>query len=77
MDAEITNARPEDLNAVLALLTDASLPGDGVAEHLQNFLMAGADGEVVGSVGIEGSAPSTLLRLIPTSSQPVGGSGTK
>lgn len=64
MDAEITKASPEDLNAVLALLADASLPVDEVAEHFQHFLVARADGRVVGSVGMEHYGPSTLLRSL-------------
>lgn len=64
MDAEITNARPEDLTAVLALLTGASLPGDGVAEHFKDFLVARAEGRVVGTVGMERYGPSVLLRSL-------------
>lgn len=64
MDVEITTARPEDLNAVLALLTDASLPREGVAEYFRYFLVARADGRVVGSVGMEPYGPSILLRSL-------------
>lgn len=61
---EITRADPLDLDAVLELLADASLPPDGVAEHFQHFLVARADGRVVGSVGMERHGPSALLRSL-------------
>jgi amino-acid N-acetyltransferase len=64
MEAEITSSRPEDLNAVLALLADASLPREGVAEHFRHFLVARADGRVVGSVGMEPYGLSVLLRSL-------------
>ena len=64
MDVEITNSRPEDLNAVLGLLADASLPREGVAEHFQHFLVARADGSVVGAVGMEPYGLSVLLRSL-------------
>jgi hypothetical protein len=32
-NVEIRNAKPEDLNAVLAFLAAVSLPGEGVPEH--------------------------------------------
>ncbi len=64
MDVEITNSRPEDLNAVLGLLADASLPREGVAEHFQHFLVAKLDGRVVGSVGMEPYGLSVLLRSL-------------
>jgi N-acetylglutamate synthase-like GNAT family acetyltransferase/precorrin-6B methylase 2 len=61
---EITRARREDLSAVLALLAKASLPTEGVAEHFERFLVARADGRVVGSVGIERYGSSALLRSL-------------
>lgn len=64
MDAEITKATPGDLDAVLALLADVSLPVDEVAEHFRDFLVARAEGSVVGSVGMEHYGPSALLRSL-------------
>lgn len=64
MDAEIRKARLEDLNAVLALLADASLPREGVAEHFRHFLVAHGKGVVVGSVGQEHYGQSSLLRSL-------------
>ncbi|MFQ5899751.1 MAG: arsenic resistance N-acetyltransferase ArsN2 [Candidatus Methylomirabilia bacterium] len=64
MDTELIKANPEDLNSVLALLADASLPREGVAEHFQHFLVARAKGRVVGAVGMEPYGPSVLLRSL-------------
>ena len=64
MDTEIIKASPEDLDAVLALLADASLPKDGVAEHFQDFFVARAGGRVIGSAGMERYGPSVLLRSL-------------
>jgi amino-acid N-acetyltransferase len=64
MIAEITKPSPEDLNDVLALLADASLPRDGVAKHFKDFLVARADGKVVGAVGMEHYGSSALLRSL-------------
>lgn len=61
---EIASAHPEDLEAVLALLVDASLPTEGVAEHFPHFLVARAEGRVVGAVGMERYVPSVLLRSL-------------
>jgi amino-acid N-acetyltransferase len=64
MSAAITRARPEDLDAVLGLLTDASLPQAGVAEHFHNFLVACEGGRLVGAVGLERYGPSALFRSL-------------
>lgn len=63
-DPRIVRARPPDLEPVLALLGEASLPGDGVGEHFENFLVA-RDGErIVGAVGVERYGESALLRSL-------------
>jgi amino-acid N-acetyltransferase len=64
MGAEISRADPEDLGAVLTLLTKAFLPREGVAEHFRHFLVARANGGVVGSLGMERYGPSALLRSL-------------
>lgn len=64
MDAGIRNARPEDLNTVLTLLANASLPQEGVVEHFKHFLVAQVEGAVVGSVGLEHYGQSALLRSL-------------
>jgi len=62
--AGIVKAQPDDLTAVLALLAEASLPREGVAEHFAHFLVARAGSEVVGSVGMEPYGSSALLRSL-------------
>lgn len=69
VDVEIIKAEPKDLNTVLALLADASLPKEGVAEHFQDFLVARAKGQVVGSVGMERYGQSALLRSLAVAPQ--------
>jgi amino-acid N-acetyltransferase len=64
MSAEIARAKPEDLSAVLALLADAALPREGVAEHFESFLVARVESEVVGAVGMERYGQSALLRSL-------------
>lgn len=64
MEVELASARPEDLDAVLALLTDASLPRDGAAEHFENFLVTRAGSRVIGAVGMERYGPNALLRSL-------------
>lgn len=51
-DVEIRNAQPEDLPAVLARLSASSLPGAGLPEHVQHFLVAHVGGELIGAVGM-------------------------
>jgi amino-acid N-acetyltransferase len=63
-DTTITSTRPEDLNAILSLLTDAALPQEGVLEHFQHVLVARGDGRVIGSVGMERYGLSALLRSL-------------
>lgn len=63
-DPQIVEACPEDLSPVLTLLADASLPREGVAEHFQHFLVARAEGQVVGAVGLELYGSGALLRSL-------------
>jgi amino-acid N-acetyltransferase len=59
------NVRPAedaDLRAVEALLEASSLPTDGVADSLREFLVAEAGGSVVGVVGMEYCGEHGLLR---------------
>lgn len=61
---EIRPARPSDLPAVLALVTQAALPPDGVAEHIGGFLVAAREGEVVACAGLEVYGSCGLLRSV-------------
>jgi amino-acid N-acetyltransferase len=65
----IEPAAPGDLPAVLALLTAASLPREGVADHFPRFLVARRAGDVVGSIGLEPYGRSALLRSLAVAPQ--------
>jgi len=67
MNIEITKARPADLGDVLELLSEASLPREEVAEHFSHYLVAKAEGKVVGAVGMEHYGSSALLRSLVVS----------
>ncbi|XXF77934.1 arsenic resistance N-acetyltransferase ArsN2 [Myxococcaceae bacterium GXIMD 01537] len=57
-------ARPEDLRAVEALLSDAGLPRQGVAAHLTHFVVAERAGVLVAAAGVERYETSGLLRSV-------------
>jgi amino-acid N-acetyltransferase len=61
-EAEIRRATSADLPAVERLLTNASLPTVGVAEHIDDFIVAIAADAIVGVVGIEYHGDYGLLR---------------
>jgi amino-acid N-acetyltransferase len=63
----VVAAVPADLDRVLALLVAAALPTAGVAEHFGRFLVARADGDVAGCVGLELYGTSGLLRSLAVS----------
>jgi amino-acid N-acetyltransferase len=61
--AEIRPARAAELPAVLRLLADAGLPGDGVADHFPHaFLVADGAGALDGLIGVEVYGDAGLLR---------------
>ncbi len=64
MITTIEAARAADLPVVLALLADAALPTDGVAEHFGHFVVARERGEVVGAAGLEVYGDAALLRSV-------------
>ncbi len=64
MTTRIDPAQPADLSAMLALLTAAGLPTDGVAEHLPTMLVATDGRRVVGCVGLEIGGEAALLRSV-------------
>ena len=53
-----------DLPSVLALLESASLPTAEVADWLEHFVVAEADGRLVGAAGLEVRAGGALLRSV-------------
>lgn len=60
----IRPSRRSDLPIVLATLAEERLPGAGVAEHFEAFLVAEQGGRVIGAVGFERYAPHGLLRSV-------------
>jgi amino-acid N-acetyltransferase len=60
----IREAEPKDLPAVLALLTEAKLPTEGVADHLRSFFVADEGGRIVASAGLEIRGDAVLLRSL-------------
>lgn len=60
----IRQARPQDLAAVLALLVEAKLPTDGVAEHLHSFFVDDDGDRIVASAGLELCGDAALLRSL-------------
>jgi N-acetylglutamate synthase-like GNAT family acetyltransferase len=60
----IRQAEPHDLPAVLALLSEAKLPTDGVADHLHSFFVVDDGGRIVGSAGLELRGDAALLRSL-------------
>jgi amino-acid N-acetyltransferase len=60
----IRRAVAQDLPAVLALLAEAKLPTDGVAEHLHSFFVVEDGGRIVASAGLELRGDAALLRSL-------------
>ncbi|MEO5797889.1 MAG: arsenic resistance N-acetyltransferase ArsN2 [Gemmatimonadales bacterium] len=64
MTIGVRAATPGDLPAVTALLRDAKLPRDGVAEAFEDFIVAESAGEIVGAAGLEIRGRDALLRSV-------------
>lgn len=60
----IRAATADDLSAVERLLTQNSLPLDGVREALSTFVVAEAGGDLVGVAGVECCVANGLLRSV-------------
>jgi amino-acid N-acetyltransferase len=67
--ANIRPATSDDLARVENLLTESQLPVTGVREALRDFLVAEADGEIVGVVGLELCCDDALLRSVAVAPQ--------
>jgi len=63
----IRQADPQDLPAVLALLAEANLPTEGVAEHFHSFFVVDEGGRIVASAGLERHGDAALLRSLAVS----------
>ena len=65
--SRVRPAREEDEPAILGLVRDAGLPGDGIAGSWRDFAVAvAADGTVVGAAGLEAYGRAGLLRSVVT-----------
>jgi amino-acid N-acetyltransferase len=60
----VRQARRGDLPVLRDLLSLCNLPFDGVADHLDAFLVALDQGQLAGSVGLERYGPDGLLRSL-------------
>ena len=59
----VTNAAPDDLQAILNLLSQVHLPHDGVAENISNFLVARDESSrLIATIGLERHGHTALLR---------------
>ena len=62
-DITITDATPDDLQAILDLLSQVQLPHDVVAENISSFLLARDESlRLVATIGLERHGNSALLR---------------
>lgn len=57
-------AEPADIQAVQLLLRRENLPLEGVAEHIEDFLVAEQEGSIVGCAGVERYGDAALLRSV-------------
>jgi N-acetylglutamate synthase-like GNAT family acetyltransferase len=62
-------ASATDLAAVERLLVSSRLPLDGVREALPTFVVAEADGDIVGVAGLEVCCDNALLRSVAVADQ--------
>ncbi len=60
----LRRARQADLPEVLAILSEADLPLEGVSENLGSFVVSESDGSIVGVGGLEIRRPHALLRSL-------------
>ena len=63
-EASLRPASVNDLPRVERLLTDSKLPLDGVKEALNDFVVAEANGDIVGVAGLEVCCDDALLRSV-------------
>jgi amino-acid N-acetyltransferase len=63
-EASLRPAGAHDLPRVEQLLTDSKLPLEGVKESLGDFVVAEANGDIVGVAGLEVCCDDALLRSV-------------
>lgn len=59
---KIRKATPSDLPIISTILSTHNLPVQGVEKHLDNFLVAEAEGTIIGTIGLEHYNETGLLR---------------
>lgn len=64
LTTRVRPATPDDLPRIERLLTESSLPLNGVRDALKDFFVAEADGDVVGVAGLEVCCDDALLRSV-------------
>lgn len=64
MSVRIRKAQSSDLPGIMGLLEIAGLPREGVEDHIESYLVAAAEDEIVGSVGLEVYDDVALLRSL-------------
>jgi len=64
IEAAVRPAHPDDVPAMVRLLTAANLPPFPVGDHWDTFWLLEGDGGVVGMIGLEVYVPSALLRSV-------------
>jgi len=67
MTLQIDNATPVENELVVSFLKEADLLTEDLPDGLPNFLLAKADGELVGVAGLELFGPVGLLRSVAVS----------
>ncbi len=60
----VRRATSTDLDAVHALLSESRLPLAGVSDHIEDFLIADAGGDLAGVIGMEHHGAYGLLRSV-------------
>jgi amino-acid N-acetyltransferase len=60
-------AKPSDLPAIFELLATGKLPTEGVAEHLDTFVVLESNDSIVGIAGLEIHSSAALLRSLAVS----------
>lgn len=60
----LRGATPQDIPAIESLLTGFDLPTVGIADHIEDFLVAEDGGRMVASAGIEVYGTAALLRSV-------------
>ena len=60
-------ASERDIQQVEALLRSVTLPVEGVAEHIREFVVEERDGSIVGSAAVERYGENGLLRSVAVS----------